>query len=114
MKHIFGSEPSGLELFASGNRDHELPPCVALAEHAERSGNLGQLETLLDDRLDLSGLDQLSQRIQVGAVRLRHEEDRLLGPSDGSELRVDHVSQRADEPVALRAAEDDHAALRSE
>lgn len=63
------------------HRDDDLAPGVTLSEVPKRVPGLCECVAPVDDRLDLRGLEQLAQDLQVRSVRLRDEEDSLLAAS---------------------------------
>ena len=58
----------------TSERDDRLPARVSFAHPAHRLGDLRELVALLDTGFTLPRLDQLTQRGEIVAVRLRDEE----------------------------------------
>ena len=58
--------------------DNDLPASVALREIPERLGDLGQRVGFIDDRRDLSGLEEFVHEEQVLVVWLRNKRSQAL------------------------------------
>jgi NADPH:quinone reductase-like Zn-dependent oxidoreductase len=81
---------------------------------AERIGDVGNLVAAVDDGRHRSRGEQFAESHEVGLVHLRQEERHLVAAAERRRPHPEHVTQRSDHPVPLRASDDDDCATRLE
>src|SRR3954463_3849613 len=85
--------------------DDQFPPDVPVAHSPHRLAELRQVVAVLDDGRDLPRLDELAQRLEVAAVRLRDEEHGAAAPDLRRELDAGDVAERPEHALAPRSAD---------
>ncbi len=85
---------------------------MSLGEVAHGLGQLAQRILAVDERGQFASFEKLVHEKQIFSIHVRDEEGDCLAGAQGSQADLEDVSQRSDETIPLRPADEDEGRIR--